>query len=188
MASEHGVVCLGDWRLNAPPTIESLLSERQEIVIPGGPISELTIGDLGGGCVTTEDHEAYCWGGVPGAPDDGEGWPAELRCNSFQLAFMRPDLRRPYVRPFEEPPPMARIASGVRSLAFTGCLACAITVTDELRCWGSNTHGDLGGWYPRSAVTTFESAGRVTRGGRIIPVAEDPDPTSAQMDALSGRP
>jgi alpha-tubulin suppressor-like RCC1 family protein len=74
-------------------------------------------------CAVTKQGAAYCWG------SNGEG-----QVGNGSIA-QRPELL---------PEPVVGLESGVHAVAAGGRFSCALLTSGHVRCWGSNTVGQLG--------------------------------------------
>jgi len=120
LSSGGGVTC---WGPNyAPPSGETLpdrfvpvdLSRLSGEVVAIAPGENHT-------CVLTNRGTVACWG------DNSYGQLGHLRTTTEAV-----------------PVEVKGLASGVTAIAVGGMHTCAVTSDDEVRCWGSNGHGQLG--------------------------------------------
>jgi alpha-tubulin suppressor-like RCC1 family protein len=113
-------------------------SDASDANVPDAPpLTDETVISLAGGaemmCVLRNDGKVKCWGSA----------------NFLGLGIAYPDNRGDNAAEMGSALPFVDLGTGVRATAlFGGSYAyhhCALLDTGALRCWGTNTNGELGG-------------------------------------------
>jgi alpha-tubulin suppressor-like RCC1 family protein len=109
------IVTLAAFSFAAPPAVDTADARQSE-----SAAVELTSG-FGFTCARLRGGAVRCW---------GTGYNGELGSGRTEYSSL--------------PRRVDRLRSGVTAIAANGYHACAVTTSDEVKCWGSNFHGELG--------------------------------------------